>query len=173
MSTFIYLDSEFRYDKTEPATFFNINTDQTTNWPLNPRTINNVFPTMYNQQLDFLSKIDLLDLFILYDGKPSEPFLKIVFYNIEYNDSFLVNTLDDQNDIKFIARQYKDYGNGWFRYTSEMCQTMRFKRKGTFVLKIIDKDNKILDIGSNGRLTVLFSVDPFVLSYNPNQTRNI
>lgn len=173
MSTFFYLDSNYRRDQTESPSSFRVFPDQTANWPLNARTINVVQPTIYNQSLDFLSKTALLDLFIFYDGVISEPFVKVIFYNIEYNDNFSINTLDDQTDVKFIARQYKEYTDGWTRYTSEMKQLMRLKRKGTFVFKILDKDNNIVNVGQQGRITVLFSATPFIQGYRPEQVRNV
>jgi hypothetical protein len=173
MSTFVYLDSKFRNDTNELPSFYHIYTEQTINWPLNPRTISLVADSMYNQQPDFLSSVELLELMIFYDGVPPEPFVKVNFSNIEFNDVFLINTIDDQNDLKFIARQQKDYLNGWVRYTSEMTQNMRYKRKGSFVFKVINKDNAILNTGNHGRLTALFSIKPFSLNYYPIQTRNI
>jgi hypothetical protein len=173
MGTFIYIDSNFREDTNEPATFFHIYTNQTVNWPLNPRTVKVVAPSIYNQSPDFLSTIEIHDLFIFYDAVIAEPFVKISFYNTEYNDFNLITTLDDQTDLKFIARSQKDYQNGWVRYTSDMEQVMRFKRKGTFLFKIIDKDNNILNAGVGGRVTAVFSVTPFVLDYHDNQVRNI
>lgn len=173
MSTFVYLDSKFRKDVQEPPTFFHVDTDQTSNWPLNARTINLVSNSMYNQPPDFLSSVEIVDLFIFYDGVLPEPFLKVNFSNIEFGDVFLINTLDDQNDIKFIVRNQKDYTTGWIRYTGDMKQTMRYKRKGTFIFKILDKDNNVLNVGQNGRVTALFSIKPFVLDYTPTQVRNI
>jgi hypothetical protein len=173
MSTFVYLDSKFRKDVNESPTFYHVYTDQTSNWPLNARTINVVAPTIYNQPPDFLSDVEMHDLFVFYDGIAPEPLVKINFSNIEFNDVFLINTMDDQNNLKFVARLQKDYSNGWTRYTSDMVQTMRYKRKGTFVIKILDKDNFILNSGTNGRTTLLFSIKPFVLDYHPIQVRNI
>lgn len=173
MSTFVYLDSKYRKDTNEAATFFHVYTEQTVNWPLNSRTINLVAQPIYDQPPDFLSSVELEELFILYDGVLPEPFIKINFSNIEFKDVFLINTIDDQNDLKFIARSQKDYGNGWVRYTTDMIQTMRYKRKGTFILKILDKDNNVLNIGNGGRVTVLFSIKPFVLNYQPIQVRNV
>jgi hypothetical protein len=173
MSTFVFLDSKFRKDVNEPPSFFHIYTDQTSNWPLNPRTINVVPPSIYNQHPDFLSIVEVHDMFIFFDGVSSPPFVKINFSNIEFTDVFLINTIDNYTDLKFIARLQKDYGNGWVRYTSDIHQTMRYKRKGTFVLKLLDIDNNVLDTGTDGRVTALFSIKPFDLEYSPIQTRNI
>lgn len=173
MSTFIFLDSKFRSDLTESPAFFHIYTDQTINWPLNARTINVVPPTIYNQPPDFLSQVEICDLFIFYDGVAPEPFIKINFSNTEFNDVFLINTLDDRNDIKFIARLQKDYTTGWIRYTCKIRQAMRFKRKGSFVFRVLDKDNNVLNVGTNGRITALIDIKPFVLDYHQTQVRNV
>lgn len=174
MSSFIYIDSKFRKDPLiHPPTSFTIEADQTDNWSNNPRTINPVNPPIEKQPLDFVSSIMISELNVHYDGLPAEPFVKLDFYNTEFNDSNIVSTMDDLTNIKFIPHLRRDQGNDWYRYSCEVKQVMRIKRKGTFNFTLWDKDNNILNVGPNGRVTCLISITPFHFDWRNFQQARI
>uniref|UniRef100_A0A6C0JSB0 Uncharacterized protein n=1 Tax=viral metagenome TaxID=1070528 RepID=A0A6C0JSB0_9ZZZZ len=142
--SYILIDSKFRNITTynNPSTFL-INSEQTNNWVEN-----------YTNEH---SKVKLNEIIIHYDTVIYEPFVKISFYNLEYNDRTIINSLDD-NNVKFVAFMNRDLGNGWIRYKSPTKQNMRFFKRGSFSFTIWDKDNNVLNVGTNGRIISLFKV---------------
>lgn len=166
MSTYIWLDSNYRHDPTNttPSEYV-VTNEQTNNWPITPRTVYPIGQPAELQPLDFLSVVSVAEVYVFYDGVITPPpFIKLNFYNLEYNDVNLINTIDDMNNVKFILRQQHDFGTGWVRYTCAMAQTMRLKRRGTFKISVWDQDNNVLNTGVAGRITCLFGIIPYHLA---------
>lgn len=177
MSTYVVLDSEFRKDVDEPTTNYHITSEQTFDWPDQPRIVNAVAQDLYKQPLDFHSVVEVQDLLIYFDAVLPEPFLKLSFYNLEHNDHFFINSLDDNRESKFFLVLHKNLVDNWYRYRCATKQLMRMKRKGAFVFKIWDKDNNVLNVGTGGRTVCSLSITPYLLdgSYDNhlNQARRI
>ena len=171
MSTYILIDSEYKENPDESVFDFYITPTQTINWPIQPRTVNAVQGPVPHQPLDFLSAVEIKDLFIHYNDTVQavlpEPLVKVVFFNLEHNDRSL-NTMDDEVDVKFVLRNQKEFtpdvnNNRWVRYSSNMTQVMRMKRQGSFLFKVLDKDNNVLDAGDSARAICVVSIIPYHL----------
>lgn len=142
-SFYIDIDSKDRFISTENPCNFTIFSDQTKNWPSVLQYLNN--------------NVMIEDLFIKYDNIQPEPFVKIDFHHIEYNDPGLINSLDS-NQVNFISKLDKLYQSGWYNYKTTIVQTMRMPKKGSYKLIIYDKDNNILDVGTDGRIHIIVSI---------------
>jgi hypothetical protein len=134
---YIFLDSQFRSNLSELATDFNVSSQQTKDWPSVKQYLNNT--------------VAIDELFIYYDTVLAEPFVKLNFHNREFNDPNLVNTLDG-NQIHFILKIDKIYPGNWYNYKTTMMQTMRLPKKGSYKFTLFDKNNNILNCGTNGRV---------------------
>lgn len=172
MATYVVLDSSFRDNVDESVTDYSITSQQTLDWPDQPRTVNAVSEDLHKQPLDFNSVVEVQDLVIYFNENSPEPFLKMTFYNLEHNDHFFINTLDDNRDSKFFLVLQKKLTDGWYRYKCQTKQLMRIKRKGSFVLKIWDKDNNILNLGDEGRTVCSLSITPYHLDATYNNYKS-
>lgn len=164
MSTYIVLDSIYRDNTDESATNYSITSQQTLDWPDQPRTVNAIPPDIFSTNLDFHSFVEIQDLLVYYDpllNLTPEPFLKMTFYNLEHNDHFFINTLDENRDVKFFLVLKKTLTDNWYRYKCQTKQLMRLSRKGSFVFKIWDSSNNILTVGDDGRTICSISITPY------------
>jgi len=143
MTTYIYIDSDQRKLTNQSPSNFQIFEDQTTNWSEQPRTIVNNPQAIDKMQSDFLSIVNISDIWIQF-SLPTDivHLVKLNFYNIRYNDK-LFNTLGNE-EIKFVLSYVKDLNN-WVRYKCKTPQFMRIRRKGGFIVTLTDPSDNILN----------------------------
>jgi hypothetical protein len=140
MTTYFLIDSNDREIEDSVSNFI-LSSKKTSTWTEQSR----ITETIPDEKWFFvpkLSEVTVQDLYVL--SEETEPFVKLVFFNVEFND-IVYNSTDGETSIRFFLRNQKEsihYGKKWTRFTSNMIQIMRFRKRGSFVFKVLDKDNK-------------------------------
>lgn len=166
MATYMWLDSKNRDQLNYPnPSSFVITPNQTQDWPDEPRYVNMLVDSM-GTRCDEFSVVSVIEMWVFYDG-PVQPIVKLDIHNQLYNDSKLINTTDDNKNIKFILSFDRQFTSQML-YKSKQQQVMRIKRKGTFIVEVFDVDNNILDVGPLGRILILMEIKPYHLKYTSN-----
>lgn len=165
MSTYLYIDSENRDTNSFPnVNSFVITPELTHGWPDEPRYVSMMVDSK-KRVYDFFSIVSIKYAWIFYDNKPTQPIIKLNFYNKIFNDGNLINTTDQNNEIKFILSYDKTLGTNQVSYNCKTHQVMRIKRKGTFVFELYDINNNPLDAGDLGRIVFFIEIKPYHMKY--------
>jgi hypothetical protein len=165
----MYIDSRKRANpNTTTPTNFSIPENQTTSWFDQPRTINMFSPPIQTQLSDFLNCVHIKHLLIHYDAVPTQDILKLDFYNLIYNDGFLINTLNSDEVFKFVLVNRRTTPNGLLDYDCKTSQLMRIKRKGAFRFSLMDIDGNDVNVGTNGYVIALIAITPHHLRDSSN-----
>jgi hypothetical protein len=165
MTTYLYIDSKNRDKNNFPdATSFVVIPESTRDWPDEPRYVSMMVDSK-KRVYDFFSIVSIKQALIIYDGEPTQPLIKLNFYNKLFNDGNLINTTDDNKEIKFILSYDKTLNANQVLYHCKNHQVMRIKRRGTFVIDMFDINNNQLNVGSQGRLVLHVEIKPYHLKY--------
>lgn len=162
MSTYLYVDSNNRDIHNFPdACNFVIGPELIHDWPDEPRCVN-LLADSKKRIYDYFSVISIKNAWVIYNNVNIQPLIKLNFYNKLFNDGNLINTTDNNKEVKFILSYDKTINGNQVYYNCKTHQVMRFKRTGTFVFESYDMDNNPLVID---RLILFIEVKPYHLKY--------
>lgn len=148
MSTFIDLDSSFRDRDTYPnACSYEITPDQTSAWFPNARSVRNNPQIAISRPLEFVTTVRMESLQLpWHPDLVAIPKLYVEFRARSYGDRFLISTINSvhsETTFACVQEKVQTDSNGdpkWIYYRCLNEQTIRFKRKDSYVFKITTRN---------------------------------
>ena len=134
MSTYLYLDSNFRSNLNDSPTNYTISISQGNMWSALPKDINDGISSWSKTVIEI--EDITLETFYIYP----RPIMKFNVYDLGQFDNTTVNSLNPLDSFRFVVKEnYNSFG--WRSYNSNMAIPMTFKSKSTYKIDLMDINN--------------------------------
>lgn len=159
MSTYMYLDSNYRINLNETATNYIITPTQGSRWSAVPKDLSDNV-TNWTKTIVEIDNITLESLYIY-----SRPILKLNFYDLSQTDNSLMNSLDINDNFRFLLQQQSN-NLEWKSYTSNTSQAMLLSSNSTYKITLKDIDNNELNDVTRSLITIkLTPIERYNIKY--------
>lgn len=134
MSTYMYLDSNFRANISDSPSNYVITVAQGNLWPSLPKDLNDGV-TSWTKTV-----VEVIDVTLKTCFMYPRPIMRLNVYDLTQTDNFTVNSLNSLDSFRFVLKE--NYNNfGWRSYNSTMEIPMAFNSKSTYQINITDIEN--------------------------------
>lgn len=135
MSTYMYLDSNFRSNISELPSNYVITVGQGNLWSNLPKDLNDGVTSWTKTIVEVVDVT--LETYYIYP----RPIIRLNVFDLTQLDSSTINSLNSLDSFRFLLKE--NYNNfGWRSYYSTMAIPMSFNSKSTYQINITDIENK-------------------------------
>lgn len=159
MSTYMYLDSNFRSNASDLPTNYIVSVVQGNMWSAIPKDLNDGISTWSKTMVEVLDIT--LETYYIYP----RPIMKFNIVDLGQFDNSTINSLNSSDSFRFVLNEcYNNFG--WRKYNSKIEQPMNFKSKSSYKIDITDIDNNYpVDITRSIITLKLTPIERFNIKY--------
>lgn len=135
MSTYMYLDSNFRTNILDSPSNYIISVSQGNLWSNLPKDLNDGVTSWTKTVVEIVDVT--LETYYMYP----RPIMRLNVFDLMQTDNSTINSLNILDSFRFVLKE--DYNNfGWRSYNSTMAIPMSFNSKSSYQINITDIENK-------------------------------